>query len=76
MLWPSPYWKRDITDRLLDITRDKSVEIVVMGAVARNAVQRIFVGSTADNVLDKLPADLLVVHPYQDGKLSLNASAA
>lgn len=38
-------------------------DLVVMGAVARNPFGRIFIGSTAERVLDRLPCDLLVVKP-------------
>ena len=37
--------------------------LVVMGAVARNRLQRIFIGSTAERTMDRLPCDLLVVKP-------------
>ena len=34
-----------------------------MGAIARNPFGRIFIGSTAERVLEQLPCDLLVVKP-------------
>lgn len=37
--------------------------VVVMGAVARNRLQRLFIGSTAERTLDHLPCDLLIVKP-------------
>lgn len=37
--------------------------VVIMGAVARNALQRLFIGSTAERTLDHLPCDLLIVKP-------------
>jgi universal stress protein E len=37
--------------------------IVVMGGVARGRVRELFVGSTAERVLDRLPCDVLVVKP-------------
>lgn len=48
---------------LPDLADDISAGLVVMGAIARNALQRVFVGSTSERVLDKLPCDLLVVKP-------------
>src|SRR5690606_8162117 len=36
-------------------------DFVVMGAVSRSGLQRIFVGSTAEQTLDRLPCDLFVV---------------
>jgi universal stress protein E len=32
-----------------------------MGALSRGALERIFVGSTAERALDRIPCDLLVV---------------
>jgi universal stress protein E len=37
--------------------------LVVMGAVARGTLRRLFIGSTAEQVLDRLPCDVLVVKP-------------
>ena len=37
--------------------------VVVMGAVNRNVLERVLIGSTAERVMDKLPCDLLVVKP-------------
>ena len=39
------------------------IDIVVMGAVSRSRMQRLFVGSTAERVLDRLPCDVLIVKP-------------
>jgi len=40
-------------------------DIVVMGAVSRSRLQRIFVGNTAERVLDHLPCDVLIVKPTE-----------
>lgn len=37
--------------------------VVIMGAVARNRLKRLFIGSTAERTLDHLPCDLLIVKP-------------
>ena len=42
---------------------EAGADLVVMGAIARNPFGRIFLGSTAERVLDRLPCDLLVVKP-------------
>jgi universal stress protein E len=44
------------TDRL-------NADVVVMGAVSRSAIERAFIGSTAESVLDKLSCDVLIVKP-------------
>lgn len=40
-----------------------AADFVVMGAVSRSALKRVFVGSTAERVLDRMPCDLIVVKP-------------
>ncbi len=37
--------------------------LVVMGAVSRSGLERLFVGSTAEHVLDDLACDVLIVKP-------------
>jgi universal stress protein E len=34
-----------------------------MGAISRTRLQEVFIGSTAERVLDRLPCDVLVVKP-------------
>jgi universal stress protein E len=45
------------------LARSMRVGLVVMGAVSRSRLKRIFIGSTAEHVLDSLHCDLLVVKP-------------
>jgi universal stress protein E len=40
-------------------------DFVVMGAVSRGGLKHLFIGSTAERVLDHLPCDLLIVKPDQ-----------
>ena len=65
-------WKTDVSyqkhfveaetrDAMLTLVEELDADIVVMGAVSRNALQRVFLGSTAERVLDHLPCDLVVV---------------
>jgi universal stress protein E len=50
--------------RLLpQIARRLGARIVVMGAVSRSALKRLFIGSTAERVIDALPGDVCVVKP-------------
>ena len=37
--------------------------VVVMGAVSRSAVKRLFIGNTAESVIDAVPCDVLVIKP-------------
>ena len=50
-------------ERLVDFTTREQIGMVVMGAVSRRGLDRIFVGATAERVLDRLPCDLLIVKP-------------
>jgi hypothetical protein len=45
-----------------------------MGAVSRSGLKRIFIGNTAQRLLDLLPCDILVVKPRQfRARVSRNA---
>jgi len=43
--------------------RERSADIVVMGAVSRSLLKRILIGYTAERVIDALDCDLLIVKP-------------
>jgi universal stress protein E len=43
--------------------RDMRADIVAMGAISRSGLKRIFIGSTAEDVLEALPCDALIVKP-------------
>jgi universal stress protein E len=45
------------------VARKIGADLVVMGAVSRSGLKRIFIGNTAERVLDELPCDVLVVKP-------------
>lgn len=38
-------------------------DVLTMGAIARSGLKRVFVGSTAEDVLERLPCDALIVKP-------------
>jgi universal stress protein E len=48
---------------LSTITRRTHASLVVMGAVSRSALARVFIGATAERVLDKIESDVLIVKP-------------
>jgi universal stress protein E len=50
-------------DALLSRIEDKRVDLVVMGAVARGALKRLFLGSTAEKVFGELTCDVLIIKP-------------
>lgn len=52
-------------DVLQVLARSLSADVLVMGAVSRSRLQELFVGSTAERVLDRLPCDVLVVKPAE-----------
>ena len=49
--------------RLPELVEDQNIDVMVMGAVSRRGLDRIFLGSTAERVLEWLPCDLLIVKP-------------
>lgn len=48
---------------LPELTEEHDAALVVMGAVSRRGLDRVFIGNTAERVLDRLPCDLLIVKP-------------
>lgn len=44
-----------------EVVSRESIDLVVMGAVARTGLQRLLIGSTAEQVLDSIEADLLIL---------------
>jgi universal stress protein E len=48
-----------------DVARDSHSDIVVMGAISRSGLKRVFIGNTAEQLLDGLPCDLLIVKPAE-----------
>ena len=50
-------------DAIPDVARKTRSAIVVMGAVSRSGLKSIFIGNTAERVLDRVQCDLLVVKP-------------
>jgi universal stress protein E len=43
------------------VATEDHVDLVVMGAVSRSRLREVFIGSTAERVLDRLPCDVLVI---------------
>ena len=50
-------------EELPDLTEELNADVCVMGAVSRNPWKRLFIGATAEKVMDHLPCDLLIVKP-------------
>lgn len=51
------------TDVLPRFAQDISADVMVMGAISRSGIRRVFIGSTAERVLEYLPCDALIVKP-------------
>jgi universal stress protein E len=45
------------------IAEEIGAGVVVMGAVSRSGLKRLFIGSTAERVIDHLKCDVLVIKP-------------
>jgi universal stress protein E len=43
------------------MARDLCVDVLAMGAISRSGLQRLFIGSTAEQTLESLPCDVLVL---------------
>jgi universal stress protein E len=48
-------------DALCRVAHQLNADVMTMGAVSRSAVKRVFIGSTAEMILEQLPCDALVV---------------
>lgn len=48
---------------LVGLAEKLGASVVVMGAIARGPLKRLVLGSTAEQVLDRLPSNLLIVKP-------------
>lgn len=53
----------EVSGELRAAVGDARAGIVVMGALSRSGLARLFIGNTAERVLDKLDCDVLVVKP-------------
>ena len=52
-----------INDSLPALVEEIDAAVVVMGAISRSGIDRVFVGSTAERLLDELVCDVLVIKP-------------
>lgn len=50
-------------EELPALARRLAASVVVMGAVSRNRLKRLFIGATAERTLEHLPCDLLIIKP-------------
>jgi universal stress protein E len=53
---------------IVSLARELNADIVAMGALSRSGLARVFIGNTAERVLDDLPCDVLVVKPVAFAK--------
>jgi universal stress protein E len=53
----------DVAGEMCAQSRRMRADLVVMGVVSRSALARVFIGNTAERVLDRLNCDVLVVKP-------------
>jgi universal stress protein E len=53
----------DVAGELAAAAHDARAGVVVMGAVSRSALKRLFIGNAAERVLDDLECDVLVIKP-------------
>ena len=56
---------RHPSDAIVETARETHSSIVVMGAISRSGLKRLFIGNTAERTLDLLSCDVLIVKPSQ-----------
>jgi universal stress protein E len=57
------YVRGDVVSGLVRFAKRSRADLVVMGAVSRSGLARLFIGNTAEKLIDKLDCDVLVVKP-------------
>ena len=50
-------------DSIPELAKKLKASIVVMGALSRSGLKRVFIGNTAEQILDAVPCDVLIVRP-------------
>jgi len=58
---------RHPADAIAKTAHETHCSIVVMGAISRSGFKRLFIGNTAESLLDQLPCDLLIIKPAHFG---------
>ena len=53
----------DVVQSLPELVKELGAQLVVMGAVSRSALKRLFIGHSAEQVIDQLNCDVLIVKP-------------
>jgi universal stress protein E len=48
---------------LMTLTDQLRADAVILGAISRSGLKGLFLGNTAEDVLDRLPCDLIIVKP-------------
>ncbi len=54
----------EASELLADFAKQKGVDIIVMGTIARTGIAGFFIGNTAENVFEKLTCSLLTLKPH------------
>lgn len=58
------HWRDGSPKKILpELARELNARIVVLGAVSRSRLKHAIIGSTSENVLDRLPCDAVVIKP-------------
>ncbi len=53
----------DVVQSLPELVNELDAQLVVMGAVSRSALKRLFIGHSAEQVIDQLNCDVLIIKP-------------
>lgn len=61
-------------DAIPATARATRAAVVVMGAISRSGIRRLFIGNTAEQVLDELPCDVLVIKPARPARRTARRS--
>ncbi|MFO7592111.1 MAG: universal stress protein [Acidimicrobiia bacterium] len=45
------------------LVQDLEIDLLIMGGISRSRLEQVFIGGTAERLLDRIECDLLVVKP-------------
>ncbi len=61
--------KGDVVETIIEVAKDKGVNLIVMGTHGRKGLDKILFGSVAEGVVKNSPIPVVTINPYRSGLL-------
>ncbi len=55
----------DIADEIIKVVEEKDIDMIVMGTHGRKGLEKILLGSVAEQVVKRAPCPVLTINPYR-----------